>query len=210
MHLLSEKISRYWVKQNIITENSINIYIYGLEVLFSSMGTSIVLLTLSYYIDSLLFGILYLLCSIPLRMTVGGYHALTYRKCFFTSILTYVIVTYISKLSISCQTQTFVTMLFLLICDLYIFLKAPVQNNHHPISQRIYKRNRTLALFFLGLYNFIIIILLILNPANRYSNFLTYTIVSVAILIIPTQRSFLYNSNIRNSEKEGWEKNTSV
>lgn len=98
MHHLACKVSHSFLKHRIIDENMIEIYIYGLEIIFSSLFTTLSILLIGLFMKSFGFTLLYLIITIPLKLYAGGYHAETYKKCFFISNVSFFITLCIHRL----------------------------------------------------------------------------------------------------------------
>lgn len=187
MNKLAYALSQKFVTNNIISEKDIEIYRYGLEILLSSTFTSLSLLIVATLIDSFWYGVIYLLFTIPLRTTAGGYHADTRLKCFICSNLTYVCVSLFLRIMNSISIPMYCWLLLLYLGAFYIYLKAPVQNINHPISETKLKKNKKKATIFLLLDCFILSFLLISFPTVKIVQLCILSVMSVALLIIPTQ-----------------------
>lgn len=188
MKQIALSISNEFVKRKIISAEDIDIYRYGLEILLSSTLTSISVIIVATILDSLGFGLLYLFLTVPLRITVGGYHANTYRECILLSNLSYAALsfalTYLEKGNI--PVHLWLTLLYS--SALYIFIKAPVQNIHQPLNELLLRNNKYISRTFLILDCSIISFLEIILPSSKIVHFSILSIVLVALLIIPTQK----------------------
>lgn len=109
-----------------------DVYRYGLEILFSSLCTTFSILIISFLLGSLGLGILYLLLTIPLKLTVGGYHTDTYKKCFLISNFTFAVLVCVYKIIAQYKISIIIWLIVLYYSAFYIFIKAPVQNIHFP------------------------------------------------------------------------------
>lgn len=58
------------------------VYIYGLELFFSTTLAAISILLISFWLEKPISGILFISVFVSLRVFVGGFHASTYRNCF--------------------------------------------------------------------------------------------------------------------------------
>lgn len=188
MHHLACKVSHSLLKHRIIDENMIEIYIYGLEIIFSSLFTTLSILLIGLFMKSFGFTLLYLIITIPLKLYAGGYHAETYKKCFFISNVSFFITLCIHRLICTyCQIPILFKLMILYCSSLYIFRKSPVTNSHHPLTIKKQVKNKKLTKKILIFLNFTITIFINLIPANTVSDFAILCIMSVALFIIPTQ-----------------------
>ena len=62
------------------------VYLYGFEALIASILNSVAILLIGLLFDRFIDSIVFLACYCPLRQYSGGYHADTYKRCFFTFI----------------------------------------------------------------------------------------------------------------------------
>lgn len=188
MQYINEKITAQLLKYSIINEKDVPVYHYGLELILTTVFSTFSILLLACFLDNLLLGLTYLLFSIPLRITAGGYHASTYPKCLFISSSIYIILSFTAKLFHLCKISPFLWNSMLLLCTVYILLKAPVKNERHPINEQKIMKNKALAKFFLLTDCLCLMPLINIYPNSYIVQFAILTIASVAALIIPTQR----------------------
>lgn len=187
MQLLAKKMTAQLIKGNVISPQMMPIYQYGFELLFSTLFTSVSILMIACLTDSLYLGLWYFLITIPLRMSCGGYHADTYCKCFIISNLLYIMLSCTNKLLSLFDVPAILWILLLLIGCSYILYHAPVKNIHHPIGEKALNRNKKICFALLTVDCSLLIPLLILNPQSHMVRFAVLSILSVAILILPTQ-----------------------
>jgi len=188
MRYINQKITVQLLKYNIINEREIPVYHYGLELILTTVFSTFSVLLLACYLDNFLLGLTYLLFSVPLRITAGGYHAPTYPKCLLISSSTYIILSYTSKFLHLNGISPFLWNTVLFLCAVYILLKAPVKNKQHPINEQKIKKNKLFAEFFLLMDCLCLMPSLYIYPNSYIVQFAILTIASVAVLIIPTQR----------------------
>ena len=181
LHLCAEHFTDILYKHNSLPENRKPVYVYGTELALSTSLSIVSILFISALCMHLLSGILFLLIFIGLRLFAGGYHAETYRKCFFISNSVFVVTFFISLLldrwnNLSGKTFT----LFISFC--IIWTLAPIQNEHHPLSDTTYKKNkiiaRALVLFISSL------ILLFYRYLEPYLSIIVASCMAVAVLMI--------------------------
>ncbi|HSH35691.1 accessory gene regulator B family protein, partial [Schnuerera sp.] len=90
LHKLAEDISFYLITNKIIDIEDRDIYIYGLELLISTLFTSISILILGLLIGEWISGVAYLTVYFLLKSYTGGYHAKHYYECYIYSILVFI------------------------------------------------------------------------------------------------------------------------
>lgn len=188
MIYLANRITNIFLSRKIIEKDMADVYRYGLEIIFSSLLTTLSILSIAFLMDSFGFGLLYLFLTIPLKLTAGGYHADTYKKCFFISNFLFATLICVHKIISYCSVPVFIWLTILYCSSFYIFLKAPVQNIHQPLSTAKIIHNKRLARIYLLLDCCIITCLAIMLPASSVIHFSVLCILLVALLIIPTQK----------------------
>lgn len=78
---LAQYITGILLKNNIIVNEHLDIYIYGFEVLISGALSLFIGLILGLIFSQLVECIVFLIVFVTLRKYCGGYHADTYLKC---------------------------------------------------------------------------------------------------------------------------------
>lgn len=188
MQQITNKVLGIFLNRKIIDEDMADVYRYGLEILFSSLCTTFSILIISFLLGSLELGILYLFLTIPLKLTAGGYHANTYKKCFLISNFTFAVLICVYKIISQYSIPITAWLIVLYYSAFYIFIKAPVQNIHQPLSTVKVERNKRQARLYLLLDCYAITFLAIAIPTSEYMHFAILCILLVALYIIPTQR----------------------
>lgn len=91
LNYISTKSAFILLKRKIITQDELNIYIYGFNLFYSSIftGFTIVLISSLYY--NIFFGIIFIFFFALPRFFVGGYHASSFGKCFLITNLVFIL-----------------------------------------------------------------------------------------------------------------------
>lgn len=182
--IFTKKIGNYLLNKKYISEEEYPIYQYGLDILFSSLLTSLSIIVLACLIDNILWGIIYLAVTIPLRMFAGGYHANTYNRCFIVSNTVYLIMSLITRMLQSLYISSYCRLFILLLSETIIFLYAPIPNSHHPISSLKMVKNKIRCRITLIVDFIIITILLNIHFLLHYACISISSILMVALLVI--------------------------
>lgn len=130
----------------------------------------------------------YLIITIPLRITAGGYHANSFQCCFIVSNLLYIFLSVIFRLLHPNCTSIFLWCLLLYWSALYIYKKAPVQNKHHHLDIITIKHNKRRVAIYLIIDCVVINTLMLIPSTDHITHFSILSISIVALLIIPTQK----------------------
>ena len=163
------------------------IYVYGFELLLSTLSSVISILLVSAIFSILPMAIEFLLVFITLRLFSGGYHAQTYGRCFVLTNFVFVLVIAVSLL----LTNYFPADLRLLTCfilttaaTILIFLLAPIRNSNHPLTVERYKRNKRVARILVIILGCVSLLILLVPLFCRYSTLLSITLAAVAVMMI--------------------------
>lgn len=142
MNALSTVIINKLLKDNLITKQNQDLYLYGLNgfiLLFVNLLTS---LLLGYFTNHLLEIIMFLILFIPLRSNAGGFHTKKKLTCYCFSNLMLLAIVYIPNLIISKTAYGIIAILFVL-SNLLILCLAPIPNFNRifdPSEKIVFKR----------------------------------------------------------------------
>ncbi len=136
---MAQKVSSFFVFNDLIQKKDKKIYSYCFEILFSTVINLVFVLIVSVIFNKVPEMFFYLAGFIPLRRVAGGFHAKTHFRCFCTLVVTYSIF-----LMILSYTAVHLNCFFFCILQglsiLFVFIFAPVQNENRPISKEERKR----------------------------------------------------------------------
>ena len=118
-------------------------YVYGSELALSTLTSCFTILTISFVLGDIRIGLLFLFVFISVRLFAGGFHASTYVRCFITSNLVYLCAFVCIRTLCTTNTLTIQIILLIISCIL-ITLKGPIKNLHHPLSEKVYSKNRAI------------------------------------------------------------------
>ena len=88
---IATKLTAYMIDQKIVPEEDEEIYVYGWSLIFSHVGSFLVMLIAAALMGEVLGTLIFLVFMIPLRSYAGGFHADSYLKCFILSMSCYAI-----------------------------------------------------------------------------------------------------------------------
>lgn len=89
IHTIAQKTADIFCRQNVADEEKKEIYIYGIELLVSSLIGAVLILGISIGIGKIWSGVVFLSVFILVRQYTGGYHADTYvalQRCICTDL----------------------------------------------------------------------------------------------------------------------------
>lgn len=159
-------------------ENEIQILKYGLSVIYLSVTKLIIILLFASIMNIFKESIITLLFFSIIRYFAQGLHMDKSYKCYFLSIISFVLIPYMLKFV---SLNNTIIPFLLIFCFLSITLYAPADTYKKPI---INKRKRLKGKFFSILVT-IIYTFLILILDNNMSNLIILSLIIEALLISP-------------------------
>lgn len=179
---LSYNITDFFYSNNIIYEEDKEIYLYGLQLIISTVIGIALIMLLGILINKIYLSIAFLISFISIRMYSGGYHANSYLKCNLTLIALYLLT--ISATMFTPTTYIIKTSLIMTISTIYIIIKfAPVDNKNKRLTENQKKKNKQITLFILFSYYLIGILMYKINIQISYSIIITMFLVSILMRI---------------------------
>lgn len=127
-------------ENQVIPANREKEYIYGFELLISSVVGIFCLLFLSLLSGIKYAWLPYLVGFIPLRVTGGGYHAKTHFKCIFSFSAVFVALLYLGKMLMAIRNAHLILVTISLITMLFF---APLEAKNKPLPNQLRQKNRS-------------------------------------------------------------------
>lgn len=158
---------------------------YGIETLYITITKTIVIFFLAYLLN--IFKELFLLVGFYslLRITGHGLHAKKSWQCWVSSIISFLIIPFLSKVLV---LDVYLKLVISLIMVLLIFIYAPADTEKKPI---INKKKRIILKSVCTINALIYTIILIIYKDHMISNILLFAQVTQVILMLPiTYRIF--------------------
>ncbi|MBO5383677.1 MAG: accessory gene regulator B family protein [Ruminococcus sp.] len=181
--ILGRNISLFLCRNNIISEQDLEIYQYGFETIISTVLGFMITLLIGFILDMQLLSVLYYVIFVFLRQLTGGYHADTYLKCnTIFAIITFITLGITKLLHIIGKYSLIFLMILTIFSLLIIWRYAPVENPNKPLDSEQIMRNHKMSLLLsvsLSLLSFILYFAM-----AEVSLLITLTIFCVSLLII--------------------------
>lgn len=179
---LSDNITDFFYSNKIIEEEDREIYVYGLQLIISTIIGITLILVLGLIINKLFYSIIFLISFIPIRMYSGGYHASSYVKCNLTLISLYLVT--MSAVIYTPSVYVIKISTIMVIITIYIVLKyAPVDNENKKLTENRKKINKRITLFILSAFYLIGMVMYKINIQLFYTIIVTMFLVSILIKI---------------------------
>lgn len=155
----AEKMSEH----SVIETKAIQVYAYGLELLYSSLAGVVALIIISAVCGNTFQWIPYLAGFVPLRLSGGGYHAKNHFHCIFAFSMLYLLILLIERLY---TTPAKVWLIACVVNLAIVFLFSPVVAPNKPLKECQEEMNRRNSIL-LGLTNLFGCIVLIFHFTSK-------------------------------------------
>lgn len=160
---IADSIAVLFLKKNIINEDELPVYQYGMQVLIGNIAGMLTVLIVGILISRLVESIIFITIYATLRIYTGGYHARTPLVCNIVFLGTYLVTVMLEALKVN---NSVVWIMYLLSC-LIILRFSPIENVNKELDDKdkeIY-RNKSLIISTL-----LLMLLLAGDITDRYSN----------------------------------------
>lgn len=181
LHRLSERIALSVCNDS--DKVPLDIYIYGFELLVSSVIETISLLLIGLLTGKLIDTIIFIISFSSIRVFSGGYHANSYLKCFIVTVAYYLLVLFSADIMLAFPNITIIliAIITLLLSFILFILMSPVKSKSKSILN--YKKQKILSIISLCI-NAILPIILLTIYQNKILIIVYPTIICVDVLII--------------------------
>ncbi len=160
------------------------VYSYGCKLAISTLFSICSILLLSALFGKFLYGILFVLIFVSLRLFLGGFHATTYRNCFLITNGTF-LVTCGAAVLLSYLGSFLVSLLILFTSVSVIILLGPVKNHNHPISDTTFRKNKRVGFLLLGIEIFLCAVLYYATKNIDLLSITAASLAAVAAMMVP-------------------------
>lgn len=149
---MSKAMGEQFVKNELIIEENRDIYEYGMELLISTVLSTVMVLGIGIISNRLINTLFLLITFYCIRVFAGGYHAENYRNCFLSFCIGFIIFLFGTESLIKHNVDT-EFMIMAIPAALIICRYAPVEDHSKPLNKEervMYNRKtRISVLFFL-------------------------------------------------------------
>lgn len=117
-----KKLSQVLVNNDIINENDLDIYEYGIFIVLFNVLCLGTIIFLGIILNKFIFTLQYLLFYLPNRMIIGGFHCKSPQKCFLTFCISYLFILVVSNI-VPYNDVLYIISVMVYIILIYIHLK---------------------------------------------------------------------------------------
>ena len=160
LHSLSENIADFLLSKKCFDEESKCVYVYGTELILSSLIGILTVLILSIIFNCFVKGLLFYISFYTLRSYAGGLHCNTHLKCNLTFIAVFLICIFSDKFLQAFKYSSIVIISMIIVSAVIIAFLAPVENIHKPIDKIHRKKFKFVSL---GIYTLHIALYFVLS-----------------------------------------------
>jgi len=129
----------FLVKQKAIDKEDTLVYIYGTEVLLSTIFNMLIILGIAFYTGNYAQILFFIVPFLFLRMTIGGYHAKTHIGC--AMLMTITILTYIYLVRyMQLYFNAYLTLFSVIISFVLMYKFTPVEHPNKRLLPEDYAR----------------------------------------------------------------------
>lgn len=143
-HKLSVFMCRKLLKYNVINKEQLEIYLYGFELIFSFLISTITIFTIGILLNQVIPTIVFLLFFILIRRYTGGYHANTYLKCQIYTISSYIFVIFAS---LFLHIDDLFFPILLLVGIITIIAIGPIENPNKQLTEQEKRKHKKTGIF---------------------------------------------------------------
>lgn len=182
--LLSNKITDFLYKKEVISQEQKEVYIYGFTVLFLNILDILIILTLGILIERYLDTIVFLMVFGITRQYTGGYHAKTVSKCLVVYMLIYLAIMFLSSSDVILVNGAMFQILLCIVYIIAVIIYAPIQNDNKVISNVERKKYKIISIVSAICISIISVIVYGIFPTMAITISLTLFAVTILMILV--------------------------
>lgn len=182
--LLSNKITNFLYKKEVISQEQKEVYIYGFTVLFLNILDILIILALGILIERYLDTIVFLIVFGITRQYTGGYHAKTVSKCLVVYMLIYLVIMFLSSSNIILVNGAMFQILLCIVYIIAVIIYAPIQNDNKVISNVERKKYKIISVVSAICISTISVIVYGIFPTMAITISLTLFAVTILMILV--------------------------
>lgn len=182
--LLSNKITDFLCKNEVISQEQKEVYIYGFTVLFLNILDILIILALGILIERYLDTIVFLMVFGITRQYTGGYHAKTVSKCLVVYVLIYLVIMFLSSSNVIFVNGAMFQILLCIVYIIAVIIYAPIQNDNKVISNVERKKYKIISIVSAICISTISVIVYGIFPTMAITISLTLFAVTILMILV--------------------------
>lgn len=132
---MAKEISDVLVKNGLVKEEKRHMYAYGAELLMSGVLSTFMVLIIGLVSQRLIETLLLMIPFYFIRVYAGGYHAETYKNCFVSFCVGFIVVLAVTDSIIKYKLENTI-MCFAIIAAVIICIIAPIEDHSRPLTDK--------------------------------------------------------------------------
>lgn len=182
LNLISRGLVHFFIKQNAITKEDEEVYLYGTELIVSMASSVITTLIITLLFSQWYYFFIFFIFFLPLRRNAGGYHAESYGSCYLTTVLVYSL--YILLIKYASYAPVYTVFLSIVFWIFTVFKYAPLIHKNNVITQTQINTRKFVSRLLITVYSLIVLLLLLFEVDFKLISAISLTILIVAFSII--------------------------
>lgn len=130
---LSQKLVRLFCEQKVVDESKADAYVYGYELLISSVVSILLVILISIICGDVRYSLSFLIGFIPQRIYIGGYHATSHTRCYLAFTGLALICILLSKVIAANNLFRIITTVALLGISIFF---SPIEATNKPLGKK--------------------------------------------------------------------------
>lgn len=179
--------TNFLIYRNPLLKPKKNIYIYGFEIIYSTLFCTISILLLGLLLNQIPQTLTFLLVFSTGRVLAGGFHASTYKDCYILTMASFLFTQLISYLLIQYPS---IQILIFGFSILYLGINGPIYSSNKKITLVVFRKHRKNLRKFLAIICPLTFFLFI-KAFYIISSEIGCTLFTVTILFIIKQKEVL-------------------
>lgn len=175
---ISERIAIFLLNKKVIEENELEIYIYGYEVLISSVIDFFIVLLFAVIFNRIILMTIFFIMFVSVRIYTGGYHADTFGKCKIVFIMICLLLTLTSCIKVLLMPMIIIMIFY----NATVFILAPVENINKPLTNCEKTKYRRISIVLSIIWTTIAVITYF--SFNEICQSITVTALIIAVMMI--------------------------
>ena len=139
---LSQKLVRLFCEQKVVDESKADAYVYGYELLISSVVSILLVILISIICGDVRYSLSFLIGFIPQRIYIGGYHATSHTRCYLAFTGLALICILLSKVIAANNLFRILTTAALLVISIFL---SPIEAKNKSLGEKKKSSYKTIA-----------------------------------------------------------------
>lgn len=131
---------RTCILQSTIDEDEIEVISYGMQIIGTSILSSLVIILIGMIMGQTISAIIYLSILILLRRNMGGYHSKTFLGCLFITSLNFIIIVILEK-GLNRNIKEILGILFIVYSTIKIYMARPMVHKNRIVNEDIINKS---------------------------------------------------------------------